>query len=66
MVCKELNGPFPWHEADAMFLLLTKRAYDLRDCRDGSPEQEELNCVTNAIDAYEAKRWPLGLPRHRL
>ena len=48
-----------------MFLLLTKRAHDLRGCADASPEQEELDCVTSAIDAYEAKRWPLGLPHQR-
>ena len=64
MFCNQPNGLFPWHEADAMFLLLTKRAHDLRACRDGSPEQEERDCVTNAVDAYEAKSWPRGLPRY--
>jgi hypothetical protein len=52
------NRAFPWDEADAMFVLLIRRAADLQDCGEGSPEQEELDCLTNAIDVYEAKRWP--------
>jgi hypothetical protein len=48
---------FPWHEADAMFLLLVRRAADLKASEHGSSE-EELDCVTNAVTAYEMKRWP--------
>ena len=49
---------FPWDQADAMFLLLLKRVAELQAGREAVAE-EELDCVTNAIDAYEAKRWPL-------
>jgi hypothetical protein len=41
-----------------MFLLLIKRLSAIRDCREGSPEEEELDNLMSAIDAYEAKRWP--------
>jgi hypothetical protein len=53
----EPRGPFPWHQADAMFLLLVRRAADLQGSHEGSPDGEELECLTNAIDAYEAKRF---------
>ena len=49
---------FPWDQADAMFLLLLKRVAELQAGREAIAE-EELDCVTSAIDAYEAKRWPL-------
>lgn len=52
---------FPWHEADAMFLLLIRRASDLRTVKHGSPEEEELDCLTNAVEAYQARRWPKTL-----
>ena len=48
---------FPWTEADAMYLLLVRRAADLRNYGPGTPEAEEFDCVSNAIAAYEAKRW---------
>ena len=47
---------FPWTETDAMFLLLVKRAAELR-ARSEASDEEELDCLVNAIDAYEAKRW---------
>ena len=47
---------FPWTEADAMYLLLVRRASELRDCSPGAPEEEERDCVWAAIEAYEAKR----------
>ncbi len=59
MAATKPDEPFPWEEADAMFMLLIKRAADLQGRREGSPEEEELDCLTNAIDAYEAKRWPI-------
>ena len=46
---------FPWTEADAMFLLLVKRAADLR-ARSEALEEEELDLL-NVMDAYETKRW---------
>ena len=49
---------FPWDQADAMFLLLLKRVAELQAGREAVAE-EELDCVTSAIDAYVAKRWPL-------
>ncbi len=53
------KGPFPWNEADRMFTLLVKRAAELVGCKEGSPEEEELDRLANAIEAYEAKRWPM-------
>jgi len=47
---------FPWFEADAMYLLLVRRAADLRDCKPGSAEEEERDCVWAVLEAYEAKR----------
>ena len=47
---------FPWTETDAMFLLLVKRAAELRARSEASAE-EELDCLLSVMDAYEAKRW---------
>jgi hypothetical protein len=46
--------------ADAMHTLLIKRADELVGCVEGSPEEAELEAIVDAIEAYEAKRWPLG------
>jgi hypothetical protein len=32
----------------------------LRGCGEGSPEEIELGSIVDAIEAYEAKRWPDG------
>jgi hypothetical protein len=53
----EPRGLFPWHQADAMFLLLVRRVADLQRCHEGSSDAEELECLRNAIDAYEATRF---------
>jgi hypothetical protein len=37
-----------------------KRADELVGCTEGSPEEDELRTLADAIDAYEAKRWPDG------
>jgi hypothetical protein len=37
-----------------------KYADELVGCTEGSPEEEELSALADVIDAYEAKRWPLG------
>jgi hypothetical protein len=43
-----------------MHALLVKRADALIGCTEGLPEEEELRALADAIDAYEAKRWPSG------
>jgi hypothetical protein len=49
-----------WREPDAMHARLVKRADALVGCTQGSPEEEELRAVVDAIGAYESKRWPNG------
>jgi hypothetical protein len=48
------------NEADAMHALFVLRADALMGCTEGSEEEEELSAITDAIEAYEAKRWPEG------
>jgi hypothetical protein len=47
-------------EADAMHALLVVRADKLTGCNEGSPEEAELAFISDAVKAYEAKRWPDG------
>ena len=47
-------------EADALHALLVLRADELVGCTEGSSEERELEAITNAIEAYEAVRWPEG------
>lgn len=47
-------------EADAMHALLVSRADELDGCTKGSPEDAECIKLVEAIEAYEAKRWPDG------
>ena len=54
---------FPWTETDAMFLLLAKRAADLR-ARSEAADEEERDCLLNVMEAYEAKRWPADADIH--
>jgi hypothetical protein len=50
-------------EADAMHSILVHRADALQGCTEGSAEEAELESLVNAIEAYEAKRWPDGKER---
>jgi hypothetical protein len=52
-------GPFT-AEADAMHAVLMQRAEVLQGCSEGSSEEAELESIVNAIEVYEAKRWPDG------
>ena len=45
---------------DKMHALLVLRADELMGCTEGSPEESELETLADAIDAYEAVRWPEG------
>jgi hypothetical protein len=36
------------------------RADALMGCTENSPEQAELAALADVIEAYEARRWPLG------
>ena len=55
------GAPFPFtFEADAMHGALMRRADALASCTEGSEEEAELEKIVDLIEAYEAKRWPLG------
>lgn len=47
-------------EADALHGLLMDRAAVLAGGSEGSPETDELSIIADALEAYEAKRWPNG------
>jgi hypothetical protein len=47
-------------EADALHALLVLRADELGGCTEGSPEEVELEAIADAIEGYEAIRWPNG------
>jgi hypothetical protein len=43
-----------------MHALLVRRADELDGCTEGSSEDAEYIQLVEAIDTYEAKRWPQG------
>ena len=45
---------------DKMHGLLMDRADALMGCVEGSQEEAELAALTDVIEAYETRRWPLG------
>lgn len=47
-------------KADQMHALLVQRTDQLDGCAENSPEERELAAITDAIKAYERKRWPEG------
>ena len=55
-----VHEPSMFKASDAMHALLVGRADTLMGCTEGSPEEQELACLTDAIETYEALRWPKG------
>jgi hypothetical protein len=45
---------------DALYTLLVRRADELMSCPEESSGACELSAITDAIEAYEAIRWPNG------
>jgi len=45
---------------DALHALLVQRADVLEGCPKGSAEEGEFDAIADAIEAYEAVRWPTG------
>ena len=43
---------------DALHSLPVARADELMSCTEGGDEERELAAITDAIEAYEAVRWP--------
>ena len=55
-----MPADFPWTQADAMYLLLVRRADQLRAHRADPAYEEEIDSLWTAIEAYEAQRWAPG------
>jgi hypothetical protein len=56
-----VGTPLPFTaEADAMHGMLMLRADSLASRTESSEEETELQAIVDLLEAYEAKRWPLG------
>jgi hypothetical protein len=60
MAVAERLAKFSWAEPDGMHAALVRRSDALASCLEGSEEEAELKAIANVLEAYEAKRWPLG------
>ncbi|HEX7072633.1 MAG TPA: hypothetical protein VF226_01195 [Hyphomicrobiaceae bacterium] len=49
-----------WPEADTLHALLMDRAEVLSGCIEGTEQEDELRALADALEAYEARRWPEG------
>jgi hypothetical protein len=47
-------------EADAMHVQLVLRADQIEGYTESSPEEAEFKAIADALEAYEARRWPDG------
>lgn len=39
---------------------------ELMDAAPGTPEGDQLDVLVTLIEAYEARHWAIGAPRHRI
>ena len=54
---RQVDAGSPWHHN-----VRESHADQLRACRSDTAYEEEIDCLWNAIDAYEARRWATARP----